>query len=240
MSEIDKPEELKSHFSFESLNWPLLHAATGSHGLCSVLLVIIFLWAVLPGGLCPLLLFQQKQSQSNVLVPAFFWKIKSEIAANVPVSLCSNEKTSTPVSKLTLKPEQPPQEQACRSNCTGEVCFFFHRCVKVAHDRTTRCVTPISCDIIDFQVYGHIPKSPHESGLQLAMTLAIQKGNGFSCSHKYQNCAKEDYRKCHCNPAHPSGPSQVGFVCFSWNLSQSSTEIRMGDNITRSGWFCSV
>lgn len=77
---------------------------------------------------------------------------------------------------------------------------------------TTRCVTPISCDTIGV---WSVLKSPHKSGLQLAMTPAVQKGSGFSCSHKeVPKCAKEGYRKCHCNPEHPSGHSQVGFVCF--------------------------
>lgn len=75
--------------------------------------------------------FNRSRVKSYVLVPAFFWKIKSEIAVNV--TTCSNEQTSTAVSKLTLQ-QEPPQEQACRSNCTGDIYFFFHRCVKVAHD----------------------------------------------------------------------------------------------------------
>lgn len=77
--------------------------------------------------------FHKSRVKSYVLVPAFFffWKIKSEIAANVPVTMCSHKQNSTPFSKLTLKPEQPPQEQVCMSNCTGGVCSFLHRCVKV-------------------------------------------------------------------------------------------------------------
>lgn len=130
---MDKPEELKSHFSFVSLNWSFLHAANGSHELCSELLVVIFLWAVLHSGLC-LLLFHQKQNQILCAGSCIFLEIKSKIAANVPVITCSNEQTSTPVSKLTLQPEQPPQEQAWRFNFTGEIYFFLHRCVKVAHD----------------------------------------------------------------------------------------------------------
>lgn len=59
----DKPGELKSDFTFISLSWPFLHAANGSHGLCGVLLVVGFLPAVLHGGLCLLLWFQQKWSQ---------------------------------------------------------------------------------------------------------------------------------------------------------------------------------
>lgn len=181
--------------------------------------------------------FNRSRVKSYVLVSAFLWKIKSETAANVPLTLCSNQQISTPISKLTLKPKQPPQEQACRSICTGKVCFFFHGCIKVAH--VNQVCDPINCGTIDFQVYAEIPKSPHESGLQLAMTPAIQKGSGFSCSHKavpkvcQRGLQKMSLQSC------TSLRSLSSRFCFFWNFSQSSTEIRMGDSITRSWWFCS-
>lgn len=162
--------------------------------------------------------FNRSRVKSYVLVSAFLWKIKSETAANVSLTLCSNQQISTPISKLTLKPEQPPQEQACRSICIGKVCFFFHRRVKVAH--INQVCDPINCGTIDFQVYAEIPKSPHESGFSLQRHLLFKK-EVVSAAHtrQYRKCAKEDYRKCHCNPAHPSGPSQVGFASFEIYLS---------------------
>lgn len=147
----------------------------------------------------------------------FFWKIKSEIAANVPVTMCSHKQNSTPFSKLTLKPEQPPQEQVCMSNCTGGVCSFLHRCVKVCGSH---------------QLWHNRFSGVWSGSQQLPQIWAsacndtcYSKGKWFQYMRQYQKCANEDYRKCPCNPAHPPGPTQVGFVCFFWNLSHQELVI---------------
>lgn len=150
---------------------------------------------------------------------------------------CSNKQTSTPVSKLTLQPEQPPQEQAWRFR--RDLLLFAQMCKGGSWQPGVWFPSAVTRQI--FRCMGRFPRGPTNLGFSLQWHLLFQK-EVVSAAHmrQHQKRAKEDYRKFHCNPAHPSGPSQLGFVCFFWNLSQSSTEIGMADNITRSWWFCSV
>lgn len=147
---------------------------------------------------------------------------------------------STSYFKINIsKPEQLPQKQGCRSSCIEDVCFFFPRCIKVAHVNWERDFHQL-CDWFA-GVRVRFPSVPMIPSFCLQWYLQFKKEVVLAAhARQYQKRAKADYKKCHCNPAPPSGRSQVVFVCVFWNLSQTSAEIRMGDNITRSWQFCSV
>lgn len=147
---------------------------------------------------------------------------------------------STSYFKINIsKPEQLPQKQGCRSSSVEDVCFFFPRCIKVAHVNWERDSHQL-CDWFA-GVRIRFASVPMILSFCLQWHLRFKKEVVLAAhARQYQKHAKEDYKKCHCNPAPPSGPSQVGFVCVFWNLSQTSAEIRMGDNITKSWQFCSV